>query len=176
MKKVFLLVLSALLGACSSPSTTVKNDDLIVSNDFESLAGWIPPSNSLNMEQAHSGKYSIKADPTQPYSMGYNTLLGNASTRRPHKLKLTCWAFLPSEKAAAHYQMQVIDPVSGEKVYEDGILMTDQVKTYKSWQEVNKDFTLPDNVTATHEIRIFLWIADSPEPVYVDDVQVSIVE
>lgn len=172
---LFAIVL--VLVSCSEPEDiNSANLNYIMKNDFESLAGWIPTNGSLNTEQAHSGKYSIKADKGQEYSMGFSDFLGKVSTRKPHKVKLSCWAYLLSSKANAQYQLQILDPITGRSIFQDGIILADKVQGYGTWVKAEKTIDLPENITSTHEIRVFLWLASAEEPTYIDDVALSIIE
>ena len=177
MRKYLLLLLLPLIAACSvSDDQEKKNANYIMINDFEAFDGWIPANGSLNAEQAHSGKYSIKVDQAQEYSMGFRNFLGKVSARKPYKVKLSCWAYLPSNKATAHYQLQILDPVTGEKIFEDGIVLTNMINDYRTWVKAEKTIKLPENIAYSHEIRVFLWRADAEVPVYIDDVSLVILE
>ncbi|MEJ7661966.1 MAG: hypothetical protein WKG07_21540 [Hymenobacter sp.] len=88
------------LGSCGGSDAT-KPANLLASNDFESLDGWLggEVGPSLTREQAHSGVYSVKVDPKVDYSMGYSNPLGRLSSSQVTKLKLHGWVFLPSNQA-----------------------------------------------------------------------------
>lgn len=175
MKKHLLPLLTLLLVSCSE-SDDADTGSSIMKNDFESLAGWIPANGSLNAEQAHSGKYSIKVDKGQEYSMGFSDFLGKVSAHKPRKVKLSCWAYLSSSNSGAQYQIQILDPVTGQRIFQDGITLANEVRTPRTWMKVEKVIDLPENVAYTHEIRTFLWLASPQEPAYIDDVALSIVE
>ena len=179
MKKIFaLLALTGpLLVACSSSdSSTADAANTLTFNNFESSDGWIPASTSLTRDQAHSGKYSAKVDGATEFSIGYNNMMGKMHPTRLRKIKLQAWAFLPNGKSQARLGIQIVDPVTNKEVFGDGITLTDQVKSFKKWVEISKEVTLPETVTATQVMKLFLWRAGAAEAAYIDDVSLSIVE
>jgi hypothetical protein len=177
MKPILLLLCAVLLVSCTeSASDDSANAKYIMKNDFESLAGWLPANNSLTTEQAHSGKYSIKVDKSQEYSMGFGDLLSKVTSRKPHRVNLSGWAYLPSNKATAHYQLQILDPSTGQSIFQDGIILSDQIQAYKTWMKVEKEIDLPENIVSAYEIRVYLWRASAEEPTYIDDVALKIIE
>ncbi|MCC2545883.1 carbohydrate binding domain-containing protein [Hymenobacter sp. BT175] len=179
MKKIapLLGLLGTLLSACSNSDTAAPDTaKLITKMDFESVEGWMPPTPSLTREQAHSGRFSVKVDGNNEFSMGYSNLLGRVAPSRLRKIKVQAWVYLASEKSQARLGVQITDPVSGKELFGDGIALGEQVKEYKKWKEVSKEISLPDNVTATQNLKVFLWRASASDAAYLDDVQLSIVE
>lgn len=178
MKKIVYLLMLSGLAACSSGSNENTGADVITFNDFESSAGWGSIDDSaLNKDLAHSGRYSIKVDPAREFSFTFETVLGKVSSTKIKRIRLEGWIYAPSAKATAELGLQVTDPDQGNKqVYGDGIKISDAVKDYGKWVKVSKDITLPDNIAATHHLKLFLWRASSPEAVYADDLRISILE
>ncbi|WP_156109088.1 carbohydrate binding domain-containing protein [Hymenobacter sp. APR13] len=179
MKKNLLsfAMLGVVLAACSgSDSSAPDNAKLITANDFESVEGWMPPTPALSREQAHSGKFSTRVDGNTEFSLGYSNLLGKVSPSKLRKITLQAWVYLPSAKSQARLGVQVSDPVSGQEVFGDGITLTDQVKEYKKWVEVSKEITLPENITATQLLKVFLWRASASDAAYMDDIRLTIAE
>lgn len=177
MKSILLSLCAVAVTFCTESARDDSADaNYIMKNDFESLAGWLPPNGSLTVEQARSGRYSIKVDKDHEYSMGFGDLLGKVSSRKPRTVRLSCWAYLPSSKAIAQYQLQILDPATGQSVFQDGITLADQVQDYRTWVKVEKDIDLPETIVSSQEIRVFLWRATAEEPAYIDDVALKIIE
>jgi hypothetical protein len=179
MKKIVPLLglVSAILSACSGPEPS--NPDatkLITSNDFESLDGWIPAAPALTRDQAHSGKYSTKVDANNEFSVSYFSTLGRMSPSRLHKVKVQAWVYLASSKSQARLGMQIVDPNTGKEVFGDGINLANQVKSYKKWVEIEKEFTLPENISADQVMKLFLWRDSAGDTAYLDDVKLSIAD
>lgn len=170
------LLISGLLVGCSHNEQTVDNKNILTFNDFESMAGWIPENATLTREIAHSGEYSIKVDADKEFSLGYYAELGQITPRKPKKIKLEAWAYIESDKSQAQMGMQITDPASGQNVFGDGIVLTDQIKEYRKWTAINKVIALPNDITPTNYIKVFLWRSYVPEAAYLDDVRVSVVE
>ena len=180
MKKINALLglsLLAALAACSGDEAVNKFDPkLITSNDFESVAGWGVDPTMLERGRAHSGRYALKADATHEYSLGYSTLLGQASPTKIKTLHLEAWAFLPSQRSGGILGVQVMSVADPSKeAGSGGIKLGEVVKTYNKWVQVSTDFTLPADVTAAQVLRMALW-RGSGEEVLVDDVVLSIKE
>ena len=175
---LYILVLTSLVASCSSDDKLpTAGANTITANDFESVAGWGVDPETLTKEHAHSGKYALKVDAGHEYSLTYDVVLGQASPRKLKKVRLTGWAFLPNDKATSVLSLQIIDPDQGNKgVFVDGIDLRESVKDYNKWVKVSKEFTLPEDITYTQHMKIFLWRAGSSEPSYLDDIVVETIE
>jgi hypothetical protein len=66
--------------------------------------------------------------------------------------------------------------VTGEKIFENGIVLTELVNDYRTWVKAEKIIQLPENIAYSHEIRVFLWRANAEAPAYIDDVSLVILE
>lgn len=179
MKNLFcVLALAGLMASCSSDDALpAAGANTITTNDFESMMGWVANSETLTKEHAHSGKYALKVDAGHEYSLTYDAVLGQVSPRKLKKIRVTGWGMLPNEKATGVLSVQVTDPDQGNKgVFGEGIDLKEQIKDYNKWVKVSKEFTLPDEVTYTQHMKIFLWRAGSSEPAYIDDIAVEIAE
>ena len=177
MKKITALLGLSLLAACSSDDNapSVSDAKTITANDFESLAGWNVDLGMLDKGRAHSGKYAIKVNKDHEFSLTFDMVLGQATPTKIKQVHLEGWAYLPSDKAAGMLGMQIMGP-NGAQLFGDGIRLGDVVKTYGKWTKVEKDITLPDNITALDHIRMSLWRADATDEVLVDDIRLSIKE
>jgi hypothetical protein len=178
MKKITVLLSLGLLASCSSDGTsTTQKEKIITSNDFESVVGWNSNAGTIDKGRAHSGKYAIKVDQDHEFSLTFDMPLGEATPSKLKALHLKAWAFLPSEKASGILGIQIMEPGTDVKqIYGDGIKLGEAVKSYNKWVEVEKDFVLPDNITADQHVRLSLWRAGASEQVLVDDIELSIKE
>lgn len=170
------LLMVGLVAGCSDTKQTATRINVLTSNDFESMAGWMPESNTLTREEAHSGIYSIKVDADKEFSLGYDIELGQVTPRKPKKIKLEAWAYIESDKSQAQMGMQIADPTSGRNIFGDGIVLTDQIKESRKWTAISKEIALPDSIISTYHIKVFLWRSYVPETAYLDDVRVLVVE
>ncbi|HEX8328676.1 MAG TPA: hypothetical protein VF629_14130 [Hymenobacter sp.] len=141
-------------------------------NDFESLDGWAPVP--VTDEKAHSGRYSIKVDKAAEFSLGYTNFLGKASPTRISKLTVSGWALRTGGESRAVIVVQVINPANpDEKVYWQSMDMYQQIKTYNTWTRISKEFTLPATIQPTYQLRVYMWLAGSNQPTFLDDVEIT---
>jgi hypothetical protein len=175
MKNLFFSLLSVVFSACSS-GPAVESIDKLASNDFEQLDGWLgsAATPSLNRERAHSGDYSVKVGHDIEYSLGYKNQLGLLSPIRLHKIKIHCWVFLTNSKTAVALVTDVSNPDSAKSLVHDSydLAKATRPKRYHQWVEVEYTIDLPKTVTYNSQLVVYLWRADSPEPAYLDDLQI----
>jgi hypothetical protein len=175
MKNLFFSLLAVGFSACSS-SSSVKSADVLASNDFEQLDGWLgsAATPSLNRERAHSGEYSVKVDHNIDYSLGYKNQLGLLSPTRLHKIKIHCWVFLTNSKTAVALVTDIRNPDSAKSIVHDSyeLAKVTKPKGYHQWVEVEHTIDLPKTVTYNSQLVVYMWRANSPEPAYLDDLQI----
>lgn len=169
--KVLLLPLLALAACGGSNQSPDKN--VLMHNDFESLAGWLPDASGLAKEQAHSGQYSIKVEQGREYSLTYTTALGQLSSTRLRGVRMEAWAYLPDQDAKARVGFLVKDPADGKVLLGEGLDVHEQVKSYGKWTKISKEFTLPATASYTSQLVIFLWGPGVTKPIYLDDIQLT---
>lgn len=178
--RFFTLSVAAVAGLCfiTSCGGSAAEDDanLIASNDFEAVVGWMADPNTVSREKAHSGHYSVKVDAGHEFGMGYNLPLGQATARKPHKIRLSAWAYMTDDKSAARLGMQLFDPAAGKETFGDGIKYAEQVKEARKWVKITKDITLPETATSSQQLRVFLWRDGATSPAYLDDLRVSLLD
>jgi hypothetical protein len=179
MKPLFFITALAGLTACSSDSASEyqrqSGPNVLTDTSFEEVLGWggIDPS-MLTRERAHTGVFSMRVDKDHEYSLTYDVALGKMSPRKVKKIKLNAWVFLPSENTKAILGVQVIDPDQGNKeTFGDGLKM-ETVHDYNKWVQIEKEMELPESLAPTHHLKLFLWRAAAVDPVYVDDLRLSI--
>ena len=180
MKKI-LFSLSALvalgLAGCGGQTDAANDPNVLVNNDFETLAGWLPEPQSatLSREKAHSGRYSIKVDPAHDYSLSFGAPLGQLHETRIKKLKVTAWAFVPTADATASLVTAVSNPSTPDAkpmIWE--ALELNKPGSVGKWVEVSKVITLPENTVPTSKLGFYLWRTGGNQPVYLDDLQVTV--
>lgn len=168
------LVFPALLTACSSPDTESNSTNLLLRNDFDSLAGWTgAESPSLTRERAHSGQYSIKTDKDLEYSLTYVNLLGRLSPVRLTKIKVAAWVFA-AKPGNAQLTVQLTRSLQDNTtIFNQSLDLGETVKKPGEWTYVSKVFALPADISSANQLRIFVWRASAAEPVYLDDLVVT---
>ncbi|UOQ66037.1 hypothetical protein [Hymenobacter volaticus] len=179
MRKLLYTLLVIGVASCGEKKAEVPANQL-AGNDFESIEGWMGDNtpNSLTKEKAHSGRYAIKVDPGVEYSMGYNNLLGKLSASRLRKIKVHAWVNLPNGKSDAVLVTSVADPnnPAAKPIVWEGLKLTDKVKSFNKWVEVEKEITLPDNVTYNNKMNVYLWRGGAPETTFLDDLIIEKVD
>ncbi|WBO84271.1 carbohydrate binding domain-containing protein [Hymenobacter yonginensis] len=176
MKKLLYALLAVSMASCGD-KTAERPANQLAGNDFESVDGWMGDNtpNSLTKEKAHSGQYALKVGPAVEYSMGYNNLLGKLSASKLRKIKVQAWVNLPNGKTEAVLVTQITDPANpaAKPIIWEAVKLTDQVKSFNKWVEVEKEITLPDNITYANKISVYLWRTGAAEPAYLDDLIIS---
>ncbi len=165
------------LAACSSDSGKWVGD-YVTTNDFESVLGWGADTNTLTKEHAHSGRFAVRTDADHEYGLTFDLPLKQASEHGLKGVTMEAWVYLPSAQANAALVLQIIDPATNELrvVHSEQVDLLAQVKSYKEWTEVQHTFRLPPGLSPDYHLRLFLWRSSSPEPVYLDDLQVKALE
>lgn len=179
MKKLLYASFSLALTACGENAKEIPANQL-ASNNFESVEGWFGDNTpaSLTKEKAHSGRYAVKVDPSTEFSMGYSNLLGKLSASKLKKIKIHAWVNIPVSGPKAVLVTQITDPAnsSAQAVLWDGLRLAEATKARNKWVEVEKEVTLPTNITYAHKIQVYLWGADNAETTLMDDLTISKVE
>lgn len=174
--KHFLLVLAgaASLSACSGKNSLAEPDkDLLMHNDFETVAGWVADPATLTQEKAHSGRYSLKVDKDHPYSLTYYSLLGQLSPTRIRGVRVDAWAYKPDRDNSVQLRLGLNEAAGGKLMMGDGIAYTDQVKEPGKWVKISKEITFPPNATYSSQLVMYLWNEGGAGAGYLDDVQLT---
>ncbi len=164
------LVLLAAASGCSSAESNPDNQ--LLSNDFDSLAGWGIESPSLTREQAHSGQYSIKIQKGIDYSLTYKNVLGRISPTRVNKITVQGYVYTTKPTNASLAVQLVRSETDGTNVYNEGVSLGRKAKKVGQWTKISQTFDLPAEASATNQLRIYMWGASDDEIVYLDDLQV----
>ncbi|MBF9235841.1 carbohydrate binding domain-containing protein [Hymenobacter sp. BT683] len=179
MKNLLFFLSTLSLTGCGGTATTDGDPNTLFVSGFETLDGWLPEplSATLTTEQAHSGKTSLKVDANHEYSLTYTNVLSELREARPDKIRVSAWAYLPGNQAEATLVASIADPAAGasaKPLLWQGIKLNEQVKTTGKWTEVSQVITLPASINASHRLSIFLWRTGGSQPVYIDDLKVSV--
>jgi hypothetical protein len=145
---------------------------LVTQNDFDQLDGWAPASSALTNERAHSGGFSTKVDNGVDYSLGYATTLGKASPTKLKKLIVSGWVYRTGPQATAVIVVEIKEPATGQGIFWQSMELAKQTETLNNWVEVSQEFALPDNITPTQELRVYMWRSTAQQPVYLDDIKI----
>ncbi|MDO7884703.1 carbohydrate binding domain-containing protein [Hymenobacter cheonanensis] len=183
MNYLLLALLGATaLSACSRDAAEFPAPNALMHNDFESAAGWVADATSLSTEQAHSGKVSLKVDPTHPYSLTYYSLLGQLSEGHIRGVRVEAWAYAPSHAASANVRLSIglNDAPGGQLMLGDGIPFSTAVTEDGKWVKVSKDFIFPPKANYSSQLVMYLWngggTGNGAGPAYLDDIQLTAIE
>ena len=144
--KYFLFALAGAtsLSACSGNNSAAEPDkDLLMHNDFETVAGWVADPTTLTQEQAHSGRYSLKVDKDHQYSLTYYSLLGQLSPTRIRGVRVDAWAYKPDKDTNVQLRIGLNDAAGGKLMMGDGIAYNNQVGEPSKWVKISKEHYLP---------------------------------
>ncbi|WP_303309529.1 hypothetical protein [Hymenobacter sp. BT730] len=170
------LLVALFLAGCSSAPSTTPDTALLAASSFENMDGWLadsPALATLNQDQAHTGKYSTMVSPGHEFSLGYSNKLSKLAPDWPAQLKVGAWVMLPNDQAAAKLVVEVQAPEhKGPNLLWEGFDLTQSVKRYNQWQYVEYTITLPTAAGPNHRLLAYLWLADSKQPVYLDDLKI----
>lgn len=181
MKKIFfsLGTLAALFVAGCGSKNDATDPNVIVDNNFDTIAGWVPePQNAtLSRDKAHSGHYSIKVDGEHEYSLNYKAMLGQLHATRIKKIKITAWTFVSSADAKASLVTAVSnpDPANDKPLLWEALDLSAGNSPGK-WVEVSKEIAIPEAATPTCILGFYLWRTSGNQPVYLDDLRVTVEE
>ncbi|WP_139924947.1 hypothetical protein [Hymenobacter sp. DG01] len=171
-----LLALSA--AGCSEKPAKPAATNTLAATSFENLDGWLadsPALATLNRDQAHTGQYSTMVGPSHEFSLGYVNPLSRLAPEWPAKLTVGGWVLLASEQGAAKLVIEIKGDTPGApNLLWEGLDVAQAVKVYNKWQYVEHTITMPDAAKPTSRILVYLWRADSKQPVYLDDLSISL--
>ena len=180
MKKISLLLgcLAALAATgCGGNNTDTNDANVLVNNNFDTLAGWLPEAQSatLSHDKAHSGRYALKVDAAHEYSMGFKAPLGQLNDTRIQKIKVSAWAFVPTADASASLVVTVgnPNPASDKPLLWEALELKANNQVGK-WVEISKVITMPSDVSPTSPLGIYLWRTGGNQAVYLDDLRVTL--
>ena len=176
MRQFLATGLLLVLVSCNSKAPVATSENLLASNDYEQLAGWVPDGaiSYLTSDKAPSGQYSAQVNGSNEYAGGYTNLLGKLSTTRLAKLRVHTWVWLPNKEAKALLVVQINDPANGASLFYNAIdLVSATNNKFGQWAEVDKTMELPATITATSLLKTYMWRSQSSQPVYLDDFQLE---
>ena len=165
------------MAGCSQKPAAPTNSDVLAANDFENLDGWLadsPALATLTKTRAHSGAYSTQVGPGYDFGLGYSNPLSRLASEWPGKIKVSAWVFVPSNQEAGKLvtELKTGDANSKGLLWE-GLDLAKAVKSYNQWQYVEKVVALPEAAKPSSRLLVYLWRAESKQPVYLDDLKIS---
>jgi hypothetical protein len=180
LAKLLRLLTSSALGlglllstGCSK--TTTDEQGLLMSNDFDHLSGWLDNAPSLTHDKAHSGTYSVVVKPGIERSLGYDITLGQLSSTRPYKIRISAWVIRTDDQHAAKLIVEIKDPSTGNQVFGDSIDLGKAVQKLNTWQRIEHVITVPPLVSATSHIIVYMSGTGASQPTYLDDLALRLV-
>jgi len=167
-----------LAAACSSdPADGQWIGDDVTRNDFEAVAGWGGADRStLTRDHAHSGRYAVLVDAGHETGLMFDLPLWEASVHPLAAIEVEAWVYLPSDKADARLQMELVageGPEPRPTLQSEELILLSQVHDFKRWTAVHHIFRLKAGAPGSAHLRLFLKRGNSTEPVYIDDVRVK---
>ncbi|RPD46156.1 hypothetical protein DNI29_14205 [Hymenobacter sediminis] len=173
-----ILFLALLSVGCSKKTDSKTIGGPLAATSFENLDGWLadsPALYSLTRDKAHTGQYSTMVGPNHEFSLGYSNPLSRLAPDWPGKLTIGAWVYVPNEQATAKLVVEIKKTNSASaNLFWEGLAITQPVKVYNKWQYVEHTVTLPPAATANSRLLVYLWRADSRQPVYMDDLSISL--
>ena len=146
---------------------------LITRNDFEAVAGWggagVPAS--ISTDQAHSGRYSVRAGRGIEYAYGYSMPLRLALPARPTRLHLKGWFYRAARGETGALVINVVRPSNQQTLFYESVSLAEL--RANRWVTHSAEVALPDSVTSLDVLNVFLWSAGSAEPIFLDDLEVT---
>lgn len=172
------LLLTGLLAGCSAPPAETPASARLAANDFENLDGWLadsPALATLTQEQAHSGRYSTRVSGGHDFGLGYSNTLARLAPEWPARLTVGAWVLLSGEQATGQLVMEIKNPgTATANLLWEGLELAQHVKVFNKWRYVEHTITLPAAARPDSRLLVYLWRANSRQPVYLDDLTISL--
>ncbi len=168
----WLLLLLALAACGGNNSPT---DEMTLSgNDYDHLEGWVPAGTVpfLTKEKAHSGAYSARINGAVEFAGGFTNLLGKLSSTRLKKITIKAWVLLPSKDAKAKLVVSLDNIAPDKNLKYEAIDLVPAANKFGSWVAVTKTIEVPTEATYNTQLKVYLWRAESSQPVYLDDLEI----
>ncbi|SDJ81502.1 hypothetical protein SAMN05421823_101178 [Catalinimonas alkaloidigena] len=165
---MLVLVTAVSLVRCGAPDS---RDDahLITHNDFESYGGWTSLP-TLTDERAHSGRYSIKVTPQQPFGPSFSKPVGQFYHEGARRLKLEAYVYRDDPKAHVALIMAVHSPVDNSGLVYEEVAHTGESN---AWWKLEKVIELPEGLPEDAKFKLYAWMGDGRGAFYVDDVTLT---
>lgn len=171
-------LLAAALSACSSDNAAADPGNVLAQNDFENLLGWVGVNDpSITLDRAHSGRYAVKVGPGVEFGGTYTREMGQMAPIKPKALKVTAWVWIPNTKDEGNIVLSITRPSENNKaLFYETLTLAESAKATKEWQRIEKTFTLPESITSTDQLKVYLWRGNTDDAVFMDDIELSKVE
>ncbi|WP_375416339.1 hypothetical protein [uncultured Hymenobacter sp.] len=148
---------------------------VVFAEDFEHLAGWLPPDPTLTTERAHSGRYAVKVDKEHPFSITYRLTLGEKFMQRPRLMRLSAWVWVTGPDEAAELVLVGNSPDAPPNAPPQvtSQLFLSDYWPYKRWTYISRDVPLPPEVSARTGLVVYVWHNAAKDAVFTDDWQLT---
>jgi hypothetical protein len=176
MKKyLYIFIMLPVLFACKQAEE--KLDNRVISNNFEAVAGWGNCDSLVTNERAYSGSYSIKVGPENETSYTYQRRLRDIFGRKPKRIQLNAQVFGPGfQNGNASLVVQILRPEKKhERIYFKNISLA-KASSFRKWVKVTREIKLPETISDSDELRLYLWRNQATQPVFADDLEVLLLE
>lgn len=161
------VLLSALSGCGPRAGYPEVHEQVVMRTDFEEPASPLPDSRTTT--RAHSGRVATVVDSTHEFSETYRMQLGRLFSRRPRKLRLSAWVWVPRYEDDADLVVKIVDPNdASEPLFYQSMYLSDK-GPYQQWKRVSQDFDLPEELQSSTELSIYAWRGGAKQPIYLDD-------
>lgn len=154
---------AALLGGLGSCTAAPRPH--LVFNDFENLAGWVPPA-QLTTAHAYSGRYAARVAGPADQSVAFQLPLAHLAGSNRLRFSAQLWL----GRSAERYPAVVAQVWHEHNVIHTQYLRLGEVVTrYDQWVPVTMLLTLPGDVNDQDELRIFVEPGPPASPLLLDD-------
>ena len=175
MKNLLIFIpIIILFFSCNSNNKEPINDKLTFTNDCESSDGWENISRAFSTENFHSGRYSNKLNPQNPYSLTFRYKYGDLSKKQIKSVVVSVWAYFLTNKFEGKSFVVVVDS-SDQKLIWAGIDMKEFVKSPRTWTKIEKEICFPRKYEPNSIFSIYAW-NNSEDAILVDDFRIQFVE
>lgn len=166
--------LAALSSCTGAPARPEVRERVMVSSSFENILGFaeqVPPS--LTTEKAHTGRYAVRVDAQNQYSLTYHGTLGQLCTTKPRKFIFSAWVWVPRPEDEATLILALTSPDDPEHpLLHKNVYLTDR-GPYGKWKQVRREIDVPGTVNRNTRLALYLWNGTAQQPVYADDWQLA---
>lgn len=174
---LWLLLLCCLWGAAGCrprDGRTEPQQHELMHTSFEELLGWLPAlPPTLTTEKAHTGKYALRVDAHNAYSLTYRATLGSLCSHRPRRLTLGAWVWVPNRQQDVIIVVALNNPNDPDHPALTKQLYLNDSGPFGEWKYVSRDLDLPLGTHSNAQLVIYLWNKDASEPVYADDFRLT---
>jgi len=173
---ILLISICILISACSKKNSTESS--LVFANNMEGIHAWNEnhPLNIIKTEKAHSGKFVCNVNSEFPYGSTFYMKLGDISSKKLKKLKVSCWLLSQDKAASPSLVFDILDKnkQSVEYLSKDcrGV-----IKSENAWFHISNEVNMEPSMRSNPENYLKVYVTNVvPQAVQVDDLIVEFSE